>query len=94
MLRAGLHLAQQVGKTLRPDHALALAAEPRHTHPVSLKEAEAFRAGAVLEDASCRLSGYVAISLEGWPLGWGKAAHGLIKNHYPKGLRKYQVSEE
>jgi len=94
VLRAGLHLAQQVGKTLRPDHALALAAEPRHTHPVSLKEAEAFRAGAVLEDASCRLSGYVAISLEGWPLGWGKAAHGLIKNHYPKGLRKYQVSEE
>lgn len=28
------------------------------------------------------------VSVEGIPLGWGKESSGVIKNHYPKGLRK------
>lgn len=29
----------------------------------------------------------VILSLDGFPLGWGKVNNGLLKNHYPKGLR-------
>ena len=32
-------------------------------------------------------SGYLAVLYEGIPLGGGKASSGMIKNHYPKGLR-------
>lgn len=93
VLRAGLHLAQRVGRTLRPDHALALACRPRQSFEVNMEEAAAYRSGAVLKDDSGRLSGFVAPTLNGWPLGWGKASQGLIKNHYPKGLRKFLASE-
>ncbi|MBQ9369752.1 MAG: hypothetical protein IJU10_01605, partial [Clostridia bacterium] len=31
--------------------------------------------------------GYVAVTLDGYPLGGGKCVGGTIKNHYPKGLR-------
>ena len=28
------------------------------------------------------------ISVDGYSIGWGKLAGGVMKNHYPKGLRK------
>ncbi len=34
------------------------------------------------------LKGWVLVTYKGLPLGWGKAAGGMIKNHYPKGLRR------
>ena len=34
------------------------------------------------------LRGWVLVCCEGISLGWGKAVDGIIKNHYPKGLRK------
>ncbi len=32
--------------------------------------------------------GWYLICLDGYSLGWGKLAGGIMKNHYPKGLRK------
>ena len=32
--------------------------------------------------------GWYLITVDGYSLGWGKAAGGIMKNHYPKGLRK------
>ena len=32
--------------------------------------------------------GWYLITVEGYSLGWGKHSGGIIKNHYPKGLRK------
>lgn len=29
--------------------------------------------------------GWVVITVDGWPLGWGKRVQGLVKNHYPRG---------
>lgn len=86
VLRLGLHLAQRVGSTLRPEHALALAGEPVHQIPLTLEEAIRYRAGHTLP-VDMKLSGYAAVTLDGWPLGWGKAVAGVLKNHYPKGLR-------
>jgi NOL1/NOP2/sun family putative RNA methylase len=30
-------------------------------------------------------AGWTLVSVDGWPLGWGKCVQGVLKNHYPKG---------
>ena len=32
--------------------------------------------------------GWYLITTDGYSIGWGKLAGGIMKNHYPKGLRK------
>jgi NOL1/NOP2/fmu family ribosome biogenesis protein len=31
--------------------------------------------------------GWTLVTVDGYPLGWGKGAAGVLKNHYPKWLR-------
>lgn len=38
-------------------------------------------------DCDSQLKGYVQVTVNGIPLGFGKASGGRLKNHYPKGLR-------
>jgi NOL1/NOP2/fmu family ribosome biogenesis protein len=33
-------------------------------------------------------NGWCLVCVEGYPLGFGKAVNGVVKNHLPKGLRK------
>ena len=35
-----------------------------------------------------REKGWYLITVDGYSLGWGKLSGGIMKNHYPKGLRK------
>ena len=35
--------------------------------------------------------GWTLILVDGISIGWGKAVKGQIKNHYPKGLRRYDT---
>ncbi len=30
-------------------------------------------------------AGWTLVTVDGWPLGWGKRVQGLVKNHYPRG---------
>ena len=42
------------------------------------------------ESENCRLNGqkgWVLMTVDGWPLGFSKLAGGILKNHYPRGLR-------
>lgn len=41
------------------------------------------------ESLACdqNLKGWTLVLADGFPLGWGKASSGTLKNHYPKGLR-------
>ena len=34
-------------------------------------------------------SGWVVIMIDGFPIGWGKSIQGVIKNAYPRGLRRF-----
>jgi 16S rRNA C967 or C1407 C5-methylase (RsmB/RsmF family)/NOL1/NOP2/fmu family ribosome biogenesis protein len=86
LLRLGLHAVRQVGRSLRPDHALALSATPTIQVPVNEAEARAFLRGETLP-VPLSLRGWTAPSLSGFALGWGKAVDGVLKNHVPKGLR-------
>ena len=42
------------------------------------------------ESENCRLNGqkgWGLMTVDGWPLGFSKLAGGILKNHYPRGLR-------
>jgi 16S rRNA C967 or C1407 C5-methylase (RsmB/RsmF family)/NOL1/NOP2/fmu family ribosome biogenesis protein len=91
VLRPGLHLAGVKKGRAEPAQALALAL-PRGgaRRAVSLAadapETAAYLRGETLA-AGPNHSGWIVVAVDGFPLGWGKASGGQIKNHYPKGLR-------
>lgn len=90
VLRAGLCVGAIAGLDrgrwrFEPDHALALCAGlPIRSFPVDYDTAAAYLRG---ETIPCALRGWYTVTYEGLPLGWGKASDGVMKNHYPKGLR-------
>lgn len=87
VLRAGLHLGELKGKVFRPDHAWAVCACPPGMARKELDEAQA-RAYLSGETLPLDGRGWVLPSFAGLPLGWGKIADGILKNHYPKELRR------
>ena len=90
VLRPGLHLATEKKNRLEPAHSLALALTAVETDRVwelSYEEAVRYLRG---ESLSCDAQkGWTLLTYSGYPLGFGKAAGTQMKNHYPKGLRKY-----
>ena len=90
VLRTGLLLAHAEGKRSEPDHALAMALrteEAARTANLTQTQALAYQAGETLSLGDLP-GGYTLLCCEGVSLGWGKQAGGLMKNHYPKGLRR------
>ena len=91
VLRTGLLLARMEGKRAEPDHALAMALRPCEAARVvnlTREQALAYQAGEALDLGDALQSGYTLICHEGVSLGFGKQAGGVMKNHYPKGLRR------
>ena len=96
VLRAGLCAGEIKGKRFEPSHALALAlraTDAKQVFPLEsvegmtpLEAANAYLRGATFAASDRR--GWHLVTLAGYPLGWGKASDGILKNHYPKGLRK------
>ena len=90
VLRTGLLLAHMEGKRSEPDHALAMALMPHEaarTAELTDEQALLYQAGEALELGDLP-NGYTLLTLHGVSLGFGKQAGGLMKNHYPKGLRR------
>ena len=90
VLRTGLLLAHAEGKRMEPDHALAMALRPEEAArcaSLTQEQALAYQAGETLELGDLP-AGYTLLCCEGVSLGWGKQAGGIMKNHYPKGLRR------
>ena len=91
VLRPGLHLGTLKKNRFEPSHALALALKPqevKHSYDLSSANhsASSFIGGQTF--AIGEEKGWHLITVDGYSLGWGKAAGGIMKNHYPKGLRK------
>ena len=90
VLRTGLLLAHAEGRRSEPDHALAMALRPEEaarTANLTSEQALAYQAGETLALGDLP-NGYTLLCCEGVSLGWGKQAGGMMKNHYPKGLRR------
>jgi len=90
--RAGLSLGRIKGTVFVPDHALALAAPPPKFRTIPLNEAETaqYLRGETLP-AGGIAGGFWTVSCYGLPLGFIKHSDNQLKNHYPKGLRKYTI---
>lgn len=89
IMRAGLHIASRKKNRFEPAHALAKAVKAEYVkqyqdcgYDMALK----YLHGEVIECCES-YKGWVLVGYCGCPLGWGKAQSGIIKNHYPKGLR-------
>ena len=89
ILRAGLHLGTVKKNRFEPAHALALALgreDAARTCTLSVEQAEVYLHGETLNLEGEK--GWTLVLVDGYSLGWGKQAGGILKNHYPKGLRR------
>ncbi|MDE7223394.1 MAG: RsmF rRNA methyltransferase first C-terminal domain-containing protein [Acetatifactor sp.] len=97
VLRPGLHLGTLKKNRFEPSHALALALCPEEVRRCcfvrsgSEQEADMPEAAVYLSGQTFPYTGekgWYLITVDGYSLGWGKLAGGVMKNHYPRGLRK------
>ncbi len=87
VLRPGLELAELRRDLAIPAHALALwagAAGSCHDLSSADPSCTAFLRGQTLPTEA---KGWTLVRVDGLSLGWGKGSVGVLKNHYPKGLR-------
>ncbi len=85
--RAGLQLGCCKKRRFEPSHALAMALHPDEvSQTAELAEPERYLRG---EQIGCGTQkGWTLVTVCGCSAGWGKASAGVLKNHYPKGLRR------
>ncbi len=87
-LRVGLELGQVRKGRFVPAHALALWLKdfPQVVnYPGDSREILSYLRGETLSGTE---QGWALICVDGCSLGWVKGAGGVLKNHYPKGLRR------
>jgi NOL1/NOP2/sun family putative RNA methylase len=87
--RPGRYLGQVKRSHFQPSHALAMSLTPeqvRSVQPFAVDDQELYRylQGETLASTQ---KGWTLVTVDSFPLGWGKGAGGLLKNHYPKFLR-------
>lgn len=90
VLRPGLHLGTLKKNRFEPSHALALALGPEDVRLVwnmsgDSSEIRAYLSGQTFSAEGDK--GWYLMTVDGYSIGWGKLAGGVMKNHYPKGLR-------
>lgn len=90
VLRAGLHFGTLKKNRFEPAHALALALKKedvkRSMELENNDTAKAYLGGMTLNHSGEK--GWYLMTFQGYSIGWGKLAGQVMKNHYPKGLRK------
>ena len=93
ILRPGLHMGTFKKNRFEPSHSLALWLLPEQALrkkdlPLGSPELSAYLRGESLPwTGKGDKKGWVLITTAGFSLGWAKLAGGVLKNHYPKGLR-------
>lgn len=94
ILRPGLHLGTIKKNRFEPSHALALHLKPSQAvntadFPGDSQEILRYLKGETLNAAEgMTKKGWSLVSVDGYSIGWAKQSGGILKNHYPKGLRR------
>lgn len=89
VMRCGLHVGTIKKNRFEPSHSLALALR-KSDFKLSLdfscsdKTLLNYLCGQTINTDK---TGWTAICVNGFPIGWGKGSQGVLKNHYPKKLR-------
>lgn len=89
VVRLGLHLGVAKKNRFEPSHALCLALTKKDFKSAvnfncESRELNAYLMGNIID---CNKKGWTAVLADTFPIGWGKASSGVLKNHYPKFLR-------
>ena len=88
VLRPGLELGVVKKDRFEPAHALALwlkTANSVQNLPSEGGTIRAYMQGQTIQ-SPCR--GWTLVTVDGYSIGWGKGDGNVLKNHYPKGLRR------
>ncbi len=90
VLRGGLCLGTFKKNRFEPAHALALALKADEVvrsvdFSADSEEIHQYLLGQALSIDGA--DGWTLVTVDGYSIGWGKVTRGLLKNHYPKGLR-------
>lgn len=88
VLRPGLELGQIKKDRFEPAHALALwLRDCRNSvsFGADSPQIKAYLHGEVLP---CTTRGWCLVQVDSYSIGWGKGDGNVLKNHYPKGLRR------
>ena len=88
VLRPGLHLGEIKKGRFEPAHGLALwlkGCKNVQDYPAESQEAAKYLHGDVVPSGR---KGWCLVTLDGYAIGWGKGNGNMLKNHYPKGLRR------
>ena len=88
VLRPGLELGEMKKDRFEPAHALALwlkDAAQRVDLAADDSRVKAYLHGDVIP---CDVKGWCLLCVDTYSLGWGKGDGKVLKNHYPKGLRR------
>ena len=96
VLRPGLQLGTLKKNRFEPSHALALALPPAYAAHVRNLDIPAQLVKAYLKGQTFPAQGekgWYLICVDGFSIGWGKLAGGIMKNHYPIGLRRKDLKE-
>ncbi len=87
-LRPGLELGQRKKDRFVPAHALALwlkTCAAAQDYPGESREIQDYLHGNVTPSER---NGWCLVTVDGYSIGWGKGDGRMLKNHYPKGLRR------
>ena len=88
VLRPGLELGTERKGRFEPAHALALWLKTcaiTESFPPESPEMKAYLHGDVVPSGK---KGWCLVQTGGYTIGWGKGDGSVLKNHYPKGLRR------
>ena len=91
VLRPGLHLGTILKNRFEPAHALARilrADDVENACELSVNDLEVIKYFNGETFNKDKENGWYIIFVDGFSMGWGKITNGIVKNHYPKGLRK------
>jgi NOL1/NOP2/fmu family ribosome biogenesis protein len=74
-----------------PSHALAMGIHPKDAqHVLDLHRGDNwvlnYLHGEAINEPGA--DGWILITIDDFPVGWGKRTQGIIKNFYPHGLRQ------
>ncbi len=89
-LHPGWWLGVVKGDRFEPSHALALGLRAGDARRVLTLHSAARELAAYLQGRSQPIAGeegWVLVTVDDYPLGWAKRVQGIVKSHYPKGLR-------
>lgn len=94
ILRNGLYLGEKKKNRFEPSQSLAMALKARdyaHTinYPSDSLDLKKYLKGETIDLEDDSLSGWQLVLVDGYPLGWGKAANGRLKNKYLPGWRLF-----